>query len=67
MSTGPCPESVDGIHARTDVQGRCLLCRYKVERAMTFGPDASRRAQLRRAQDPLSIDGPDEGDYLDGW
>jgi len=65
MST--CPESVHGIHDNTDVQGRCLLCRQKIESAMRFGPDAAKRAQTRRAQDPLSIDGPDEADYLDGW
>ena len=63
----PCPESVTGFHDNTDVQGRCLLCRRKIEGAMGFGPDASKRAQARRAQDPLSIDGPTEEDYLDGW
>lgn len=62
-----CPESVTGIHDNTDVQGRCLLCRHKIEKAMAFGPDASKRRQAARAQDPLSIDGPDEADYLDGW
>ena len=62
-----CPESVTGIHDNTDVQGRCLLCRQKIERAMAFGPDPSQRRQAARAQDPLSIDGPDEADYLDGW
>ena len=55
-----------GNHGRTDIQGRCLLCRHKVESALSFGPDSSKRAQARRAQDPLSIDGPDEADYLDG-
>jgi hypothetical protein len=56
-----------GIHDTTDVQGRCLLCRHKIEKAMRFGPDSQARRQAARAQDPLSIDGPDEGDYLDGW
>jgi hypothetical protein len=62
-----CPESVYGVHDRTDVQGRCLLCRHKIESAMRFGPDSENRSQARRAQDPLSIDGPDESDYLDGY
>jgi hypothetical protein len=62
-----CPESVTGIHDNTDVQGRCLLCRRKIGAAMPFGPDSSARRQAARAQDPRSIDGPDEGDYLDGW
>jgi hypothetical protein len=58
---------VTGQHDNTDVQGRCLLCRRKIESAMRFGPDPSKRRQAARAQDPLSIDGPDEGDYLDGY
>lgn len=65
MST--CPESIMGAHGRTDVQGRCLLCRHKVESALPFAPDAAKRRQLARAQDPLSIDGPSEEDYLDGY
>jgi hypothetical protein len=62
-----CPESVYGIHSNTDVQGRCLLCRARIAPAMAFGPDKAKRAQASRAQDPLSVDGPDEGDYLDGF
>ena len=62
-----CRESVTGIHGRTDVQGRCLLCRRKVDDALAFAPDPSRRRQMAHAQNPLSIDGPDEADYLDGW
>lgn len=61
-----CPESVYGSHQGPDKQGKCLLCRHKIDRAMTFGPDSSKRSQTRRAQDPLSVDGPDEADYLDG-
>lgn len=62
-----CRESVNRLHGRTDVQGRCLLCGQKIEAAMPFGPDSRNRRQAARAQDPLSIDGPDEADYLDGW
>jgi hypothetical protein len=62
-----CPESVYGVHDNTDKQGRCLLCRHKIDKAMPFTPDERNRSQARRAQDPLSIDGPDEGDYLDGY
>ncbi len=62
-----CPESFYGVHGRIDVRGCCLLCRHRIEAATPFGPDPSARHQSARAQDPLSIDGPDEGDYLDGW
>lgn len=63
----PCTASVYGIHGRTDVQGRCLLCGSKIESALPFGPNPTARHQLATAQDPRSIDGPDESDYLDGW
>jgi hypothetical protein len=66
MSQPRCPESVYGTHQHTDVQGRCLFCRQKIENAVEFSPDRTKRRQLARAQDPLSVDGPDESDYLDG-
>lgn len=62
-----CLESVYGIHQLSDKQGRCLLCHKKIDSAHWFNPDTSKRYQARKAQDPLSIDGPDEGDYLDGF
>jgi hypothetical protein len=61
-----CPETANGEHGRTDVQGRCLFCHLKIDSALEFSPDHTRRRQLARAQDPLSVDGPDESDYLDG-
>lgn len=67
MTVSVCPESVYGFHSHTDVQGRCLLCGTKIEAALSFGPNASKRAQASHAQDPASVDGPDEADYLDGW
>ncbi len=62
-----CPESVYGIHGHTDTRGRCLLCGHRIESALSFGPDRTKRQQAEYAQDPLSVDGPDEADYLDGW
>jgi len=62
-----CPDAIYGIHGLTDARGRCPYCGHKVEGAQPFGPDSQKRDQAARAQDPLSIDGPDEADYLDGW
>jgi hypothetical protein len=62
-----CPETANGVHGHVDTQGKCLFCRQKIDKAMSFGPDSAKRDTERRAQDPLSVDGPDEGDYLDGW
>lgn len=62
-----CPEALYGIHGTTDSRGRCPYCGYKVESARQFRPDETKRHQIRRAQDPLSIDPPDEADYWDGW
>jgi hypothetical protein len=62
-----CKESVYGTHQMTDTRGCCLLCGEKIESAARFGPDSIKRRQAARAQDPLSVDGPDEADYLDGF
>jgi rRNA maturation protein Nop10 len=62
-----CAASVYGVHGVSNVRGHCLLCGEKIDRPARFGPDNRKRKQARRAQDPLSIDGPDEGDYWDGF
>jgi hypothetical protein len=43
------------------------MCHHKVTAARPFSPDPEARQQKRHAQDPLSIDGWDEEDYLDGY
>ena len=61
-----CPEAVFGDHG-DDGTGKCPWCGAFLYHKGRPGPDPTKRSQARRAQDPLSIDGPDEGDYLDGF
>jgi hypothetical protein len=67
VSYAACPDALYGQHGLTDTRGRCPYCGHKVDSSAWFSPDATKRRKAARAQDPLSIDPPDEGDYWDGF
>jgi hypothetical protein len=66
MRVTRCPEAAWGIHGTADIDGKCPYCKRKIDSVARFGPDPDKRRQNARAQDPRSVDGWNEEDYLDG-